>query len=89
MDGWLDLRIPKRRALVLYALLVRYEEKGKLEPLDPAERQALAQVHGALERAEGGDLDFDDWRSAVAQAYEELREEARDLWGPTGFPPAD
>ncbi|MFN2466806.1 MAG: hypothetical protein ABR521_01535 [Gaiellaceae bacterium] len=76
-----DLRIPKREALVLYELLARYEETGALEPLDPAERGALMQVLGALERAEE-ELEVPDWAAAKKQAYEEIRREQEELWGP-------
>jgi hypothetical protein len=78
---WFDLRIPKRAALVLYVWLGRFEETGKLEPLDPAERGSLMQVLGALERAEGGELDFPDWKTAIQTAYAEIRREQAELWG--------
>jgi hypothetical protein len=60
-------------ALVLYDLLARSEERGRIETLDPSEEWVLSVVHGKLERQLVAPLDT-SCNDLLAEARRRLRD---------------
>ncbi len=74
----LPLALPNDIAMILWELLARVEEGKPLEPLDPAERGALLQLLGALERSDLEDR-VGDWTATLERAYREGRDAQAEL----------
>ncbi len=73
MMQWLDIAISKADAMILWELAVRLEDGGDVTAISAAERNALTQLLGALERSGVEDI-VEDWDAELAVAVADANE---------------